>query len=230
MTTNQPNISNLVNGIKNNIDPKLLQNLNNAVKQNYQNLTPSYNNLPININPSSQSLVSQPNLQQPQYMDQVANQLVQTNLANIGGSIDTTITFFGKTFQRKYVYIFGILLLIIIGYIMWKWYSKKNKPTQEEDDDDEDDVNYEQQQQMQQKNPNNGKYGMNQYGPIDNNSYRQPPNSQFKNKQINAQQPQQQPQAQAPPQVQIPQYSTAQNPIQNKNIQYDEPIEINQNN
>ena len=164
MSNNQPPISNLVSGIKNNIDPKLVQNI---IPQNFQ----------PNIQPTTQ--YSAPKLIPQNYMEQSPNagNLLKTSEG------DNTMKIFGQSIQKKYVYIIGFIVLVIIGYFIYKWYFTKKTSTQESDDEDEDDeedeVNYENQLQFNQ-NPtvNNdnkqtikNKEYMNQIQQINENQY-----------------------------------------------------------
>lgn len=57
-----------------------------------------------------------------------------------------TITIFGQAFQKKYVYILGFILLIVVIYLIWKWYSKGKKS--DDDDDESNDEEFQNEKQM----------------------------------------------------------------------------------
>jgi len=79
---------------------------------------PQAQQLPQIINPIRP--MAQPQIQQgPQLLLQPTN----------------TISILGQVFQKTHVYIVGIILVIIIGYMVWTWYQKRSN----DDDDDEDD-------------------------------------------------------------------------------------------
>lgn len=90
------------------------------------------------------------------YQGQPGNQ-VPANIQGVqsGGQVSTVDTdafsIFGQTIQKKYAYILGGLLLLVVGYMAWTWYNKKSKEDDEEDFDEDEDISYE--QQMQQLPP-----------------------------------------------------------------------------
>ena len=43
-----------------------------------------------------------------------------------------TLEIFGRTFQKKYIYILATVLVVVLAYVFWKWYTKSEK----DDDDD----------------------------------------------------------------------------------------------
>lgn len=59
--------------------------------------------------------------------------------------VTDSFNIFGQVLQKKYVYIFLIILLLGLTYLLWSWYNKK---TVESDDEEDDDVGYEQQMMM----------------------------------------------------------------------------------
>lgn len=61
----------------------------------------------------------------------------------VAGSVDeNAITVLGMAFQKKYFYLFVGLIVLVVGYFLWKWYSgkgNKKKRFMNNDDDDDDD-------------------------------------------------------------------------------------------
>ena len=83
--------------------------------------------------------------QQPQFVYNQPQSFVQPKLeqqmmpqpqevANEGDSFNV----FGQSIQKKYVYILGVLLLLAVGYFVWKWYSNKKQKDEDDDEEDED--------------------------------------------------------------------------------------------
>ncbi len=68
------------------------------------------------------------------------------NNANMGevtggvvGEVNSdTVTILGQTMQRKYAYLLGVLLFLLVGYMLWKWLNKKNEEEDEYDSDEEE--------------------------------------------------------------------------------------------
>lgn len=54
---------------------------------------------------------------------------------NVG---DDSYSILGFSLQRKYVYIIACILLLIVGYYLWKWYTSKPAPVVADDDESED--------------------------------------------------------------------------------------------
>ena len=85
------------------------------------------------------------------YLPETGIQEIVTN----NDSIVDTISIFGQVFQKKYFYLFTIVILGVVGYFLWKWYFGKNKnkkddESEEDGEYDEDDENDEQQALMEQ--------------------------------------------------------------------------------
>ena len=122
MSNNQQNIPNLISGLVN-------------TKPNVQPQTR------LQVQPQVQP---QPRLQaQPQAQP---NPVIIPQVQQTG-----TISIFGQVFQKTHVYIVGLIVLVIIGYMIWTWY-KKNQ----DDDDDEledDDISYARQMQYMTSPP-----------------------------------------------------------------------------
>jgi len=89
------------------------------------------NNIGPNMIPVQQL---QPQVYLPQ--NSVVQELPITN------EVVDTISIFGQIFQRKYFYLFLVLILGVVGYFLWKWWNGKNKKDDDSDDEtDEEDEN-----------------------------------------------------------------------------------------
>ena len=76
---------------------------------------------------------------------QLTQQLIHgVNRGNVIIQPANTFTIFGQTFQKMHVYIVGFIIVIIIGFMVWKWYNGKNKNDNGVDDNDvyEDGLGY----------------------------------------------------------------------------------------
>lgn len=63
----------------------------------------------------------------------VGGQMVETGVINL----------FGQEFQKKHVYILGLVVVLVVGYLVYRWYSKSG--SDDEDEEDEmDDMGYQQ--------------------------------------------------------------------------------------
>jgi len=150
-----PQMPNLAAGFRNNIGP-----MNGGPVQMQM---PQQNIVPANL---QQQLVHTPQFQQPNGLQGMPQQMVAGG--DVGGDVVDTISVFGQVFQRRYFYLFLIVLLGLVGYFVWKWYSgkKKNGGDDDSDDDDSDDsdendFDIDQQMDMNQmNNMNNMNNGM----------------------------------------------------------------------
>ena len=101
----------------------------------------------------------------PNLVEAMANQLnvpqVPIAPAPPAGAVpESVLSIFGQDFQKKHVYIFGLIALAVVGFILWKWYSNKNEHDDDEEEEDDEDMpfypppgymQHMQQQQMQQQ-------------------------------------------------------------------------------
>ena len=92
-------------------------------------------NIPVSVPANTLANVPANTLANVPAHGQVTFQMDQTpdNLPVLDNS--ATMTIFGITIKKNYVYLIGILLLVAVGYILWKWY--KGKGNSKEDDDSE---------------------------------------------------------------------------------------------
>lgn len=93
---------------------------------------------------------------------QAPQQLSQQVLPHVDTS--NGFSFFGFNVQKKQAYIIGFLILLIIGYLGWRWWNNKKKQ-HEQDDHENDDVEQKHYQMnhmgmMQQQPPYNMYPGM----------------------------------------------------------------------
>jgi hypothetical protein len=134
-------------------------------QQNIQsNLAAGFQNN-VHTNPQIQSKYRQPqvnlNTVPPEVLNSIKTQLLdqmqqgqgqmQNNIpvnnpdTGVGVRVDDAYSLLGFSLQRKYVYIIGCILLLGVGYYLWKWYN--SKPIDEDDeseyeDDDDDDMEF----------------------------------------------------------------------------------------
>jgi len=103
-----------------------------------------------------------PQIQHPQ-MQQIPQDIIptQTIVNQIAGVADIdTISIFGQVFQKKYFYLFLVLIFATVGYFIWKWYSGKKK--NDDESEEEDDEDFENEQIMQGYPGPMGQLGNNQ--------------------------------------------------------------------
>lgn len=67
-----------------------------------------------------------------------------------------SLSIFGKSIPKKYIYIIGVILLIVIGYFAWSFFMKKGSKSKdnkendsESESNDENESQYDEQQQQQ---------------------------------------------------------------------------------
>ena len=108
-------------------------------------------NIPSQINAIPRPQVyAQPQVQPQQVHAQMATQVagqvqqsqVQQSLQSLQSlNQNDVIMLFGQTIQKKYAYIIGGILLLAVGYMLWKWYNKVDEHIDESGDyiDTEDD-------------------------------------------------------------------------------------------
>jgi len=127
MANNQQNISNLIPNLMNsratNVN-KLMNAMNANINRNMPVQNVQAPVLPNNQVPAPQAVGALGPAQNTEYFS-------------------GTMSIFGQEFQKTHVYIIGLIILIIVGYMVWTWY-KKN---QDEDDEFDDDISYTQQMQ-----------------------------------------------------------------------------------
>lgn len=111
-----------------------------------------------------------------------------------------TMVIFGQTIQKKYVYILGAILLLVVSYYAWKWYTNKKS---KEDDDEDDDEDNEQEDEREYSTRYQGRPPLNYrhydpygYGPNGHNGQYPP---QYDGGQYGARQPMQAVQSAQPP-------------------------------
>ena len=96
------------------------------------------------IRPPQVNLQSVP----PEVLNSIRSQLLEQMHDGGNGPVaevpvlnnDDSYSLLGFALQKKYVYIILFLLLLVVGYYVWKWYTKpsKNDDLDEDDEDDED--------------------------------------------------------------------------------------------
>lgn len=66
-------------------------------------------------------------------------------IENVGGQMVETgvINLFGQEFQKKHVYILGLVVVLVVGYLVYRWYSKSGSDDDDEEDE-MDDMGYQQ--------------------------------------------------------------------------------------
>lgn len=110
---------NLAAGFKNNIGPQIPQ-------------VPQVPQVPqmsqMSQMPQMQQMTQMQQVPQMQQMPQIQQGgiIQQLNNDQVIANIDT-ISIFGQAIQKKYFYLFLVLILAVIGYFIWKWYSGKEK-------------------------------------------------------------------------------------------------------
>ena len=127
----------------NNSNYKIIIDYNIMSGHQMPNLQAGFRN---NIGP--QQMMEMPQQMAQQMAPQMMQHMVpsQPNMMQaVGGAIDdNVITVLGMAFQKRYVYIFVGLVVLVAGYFLWKWYgesgkSNKKKQYDDEEEDDEDD-------------------------------------------------------------------------------------------
>jgi hypothetical protein len=66
-------------------------------------------------------------------------QMVMPQGGGVGEVDNGLIDLLGMSFQKKYFYIFLIIIALIAGYFLWKWYNNKGKGNSRNYDPDEED-------------------------------------------------------------------------------------------
>jgi len=137
MSSNQPNLSNLAAGLQN--VPKVPNN-----------------SVPVNVAPSApqptfNAPVHQPQMPQvqvprgqplgvPQQLSHV-QAVPQANNVPVPQGGGDTMTIFGQTLPKKYVYVIGALLLLAVAYYLYKYFNK-GEDDEEDIDTEDDELNY----------------------------------------------------------------------------------------
>ena len=127
-----------------NIQPNLAAGFRNNAPPNPQLQMPRQPQQPMA--PQRVNLQSVP----PEILHSIRNQLLEEMNApfvpqlpvDVQGGGDDSYSIFGFALQRKYVYIIACILLIVLGYYLWKWYTGKPSKQSKNNDDDEEESEY----------------------------------------------------------------------------------------